>query len=46
MEANGLAGRVTVQRLDWRQWRGRPALGLFDLVLGADLLYASVIVKV
>jgi hypothetical protein len=46
LEANGLSGRGKVQQIDWKRWRGNPELGRFELVLGADLLYASAIVKV
>lgn len=46
LEANGLSGRGRVQRLDWKHWRGEPDLGQFDLILGADLLYASATVRV
>lgn len=46
IDSNGLSGRGKVQQIDWRAWRGEPDLGQFELVLGADLLYASAIVKV
>ena len=46
LDANGLSGRGRVQQIDWKRWRGDPDFGRFDLLLGADLLYASTIVKV
>jgi CxxC motif-containing protein (DUF1111 family) len=48
VDANGLAQRAMVQQIDWKRWRGEPVLGIgmADLVLGADLLYATGNVKV
>ena len=47
LRLNGFQERGSVQRLEWRSWRtGHPGLGSFDLLLGADLLYASAHVKV
>lgn len=46
IDSNGLSGRGRVHLINWRTWRGKPDLGKHDLVLGADLLYASTLVKV
>ena len=46
IDSNGLSGRGRVHQIDWRTWRGEPDLGKHDLVLGADVLYASALVKV
>lgn len=48
-ELNGFEARASVRRLDWRAWRAdeKPGgLGSFELLLGADLLYASAAVQV
>ncbi len=44
LRLNGVAGKACV--LDWRDRDAAVQLGKFDLILGADLLYASAIVKV
>jgi hypothetical protein len=47
LELNGFQERGSVRRLDWRSWRaGHSGLGSLDLLLGADLLYASAHVQV
>ena len=47
LKLNGCQERGSVQCLDWRSWRtGHPGLDNFDLLLGADLLYASAHVQV
>ena len=49
IELNGVEGRCSAQHLDWRAWHidGQPGgLGSFELLLGADLLYASATVQV
>ena len=44
LRLNGVAGRVCT--LDWRDRNAAIRLGTFELILCADLLYASAIVKV
>ncbi|BDA49213.1 probable protein N-lysine methyltransferase METTL21A [Coccomyxa sp. Obi] len=45
IDSNGLSDRGRVHQMNWKTWRGEPDLGQFELVLGADLLYASASVK-
>lgn len=47
VDLNGFSERASIQRLDWKSWRGKePDLGAFDLLLGADLLYVTASVQV
>lgn len=44
LRLNGVAGRACI--LDWRDRDSAMRLGKFELILCADLLYASTLVKV
>ncbi len=46
IDSNSLSDRGRVHQIHWKTWRGEPDFGYFELVLGADLLYASAVVKV
>ncbi|CAL8464087.1 g3622 [Coccomyxa elongata] len=45
IDSNSLSDRGRVHQVNWKTWRGEPDFGHFELVLGADLLYASALVK-